>query len=543
MQQKPGMQTMSKTEFDYIICGAGSAGCTVAERLSRDSSVSVCVLEAGGSDQNAIIRTPMLLQFAVTGEQFNWGYWTEPQKHLNDRKLLWPRGKTLGGSSSINAMHYMRGARENYDEWESEYGAEGWGWDNALPAFKEVQGQQRGPSELHGAEGPLSVEDITPLNPLTEAFFKAGDQLQYRRNDDFNGHRQEGFGPYQVTQKDGKRCSAADAFLRPALERDNCSVTIKAMVHRIIIEDGAATGVEVDIDGTRTVLTARKEVILSGGAINSPQTLLLSGIGPANELREAGVSVEHDLPGVGKNLQDHLDVTAQIWTKSSLSIGNSLRSIPHHAYMMGRMLLMGDGPAFVNPVQGGAFIKSAYADDLPDLQLVFIPAISNPHGIEKAWGHGVTLHVCQLYPKSRGEIRLKTTDPNDHPLIQPNYLEDPFDTDVMTDGLAKVREILAAPAFDFDRKSERYPEPEITTRSQLEDDVRARAETLYHPTSTCAMGSGELAVTDSRCRVKGVKKLRVIDASVMPRLVGGNTNAPTIMIATRAAAMIAEDNA
>jgi len=533
---------MSEAIYDYIIIGAGSAGCTVAERLSRNPDVTVCVLEAGGSDDSPIIRTPMLLQFAVTGEDFNWGYHTEPQKHLNDRKLLWPRGKTLGGSSSINAMHYMRGARENYDEWEKAYGAEGWGWDNALPAFKEVQNQTRGTSEHHGVGGPLWVQDIEPLNPLTDAFFKASEQLQYKKNPDFNGADQEGFGPYQVTQRGKKRCSAADAFLRPALERENCSVTIKAMVHKIIIEDGKAVGVDVDIDGERTQINARKEVILSGGAINSPQTLLLSGIGPADELLEAGVSVECDLPGVGKNLQDHLDITAQTWTKSSTSIGNSWRSMPYHMYMVARWAMMGDGPFTTNPVQGGAFIKSAYAEDLPDLQLVFIPAISNPHGLEKTWGHGMTLHACQLYPKSRGDIRLKSTDPNDHPLIQPNYLEEEFDLDVMADGLAKVREILDSPAFDYDRKEERYPGAEVKTRDDLKDDVRARAETLYHPTSTCAMGSGDLSVTDSRCRVKGIDNLRVVDASVMPRLVGGNTNAPTIMIATRAAAMIAEDN-
>jgi choline dehydrogenase len=534
---------MSRTDYDYIICGAGSAGCTVAERLSRDPSASVLVLEAGGSDNSPIIRTPMLLQYAVTGEQFNWGYWTEPQKHLNDRKLLWPRGKTLGGSSSINAMHYMRGAKENYDEWESAYGAEGWGWENALPAFKEVQNQTRGASDLHGTGGPLWVQDIASLNPLTQDFLKAADQLQYKRNDDFNGPQQEGFGPYQVTQKGHKRCSAADAFLRPALERENCSVQTGALVHRVVIENGRATGVEVEIEGEVRLINARREVVLSGGAINSPQTLLLSGIGPADELREAGVSVVHDLPGVGKNLQDHLDVTAQDWTKSSTSIGNSLRSLPTHMYMVARWALRGDGPFTVNPVQGGAFIKSAYADDLPDLQLVFIPAISNPHGVEKTSGHGITLHVCQLYPKSRGEIRLKTTDPTDHPAIQPNYLGEDFDLDVMTDGLAKVRDILNAPAFDHDRKEERYPGADITTMDGLREDVKARAETLYHPTSTCAMGSGELAVTDSRCRVRGIDGLRVIDASVMPRLVGGNTNAPTIMIATRAAAMIAEDNA
>lgn len=534
---------MANKAYDFIVCGAGSAGCTVAERLTRNRDHSVLVLEAGGSDNSPIIRTPMLLQFAVTGEQFNWGYWTEPQAELKDRKLLWPRGKTLGGSSSINAMHYMRGAKENYDEWESAYGAEGWNWDTALPAFKEVQHQTRGASELHGEGGPLWVSDIEPLNPLTEAFFKAGDQLQYRRNSDFNGEQQEGFGPYQVTQKEGKRCSAADAFLRPALDRENCHVQTGAMVRRVVLENGRATGVEVEIDGQVEVIDARKEVILSGGAINSPQTLLLSGIGPANELREDGVAVEQDLAGVGKNLQDHLDVTAQQWTQSSTSIGNSLRSVPSHLYMVARWALRGDGPFTVNPVQGGAFIRSAYAEDLPDLQLVFIPAISNPHGLEKAWGHGVTLHVCQLYPRSRGEIRLRTTDPNDHPIIQPHYCSDPYDLDVMADGLSKVRDILNAPAFDYDRKAERYPTADKTSRADLVEDVRERAETLYHPTSTCAMGSGDMAVTDSACRVRGVQGLRVIDASVMPRLVGGNTNAPTIMIATRAAAMIADAHA
>lgn len=534
---------MSETEFDYIICGAGSAGCTVAERLSRDPSVSVLVLEAGGTDNSPIIRTPMLLQYAVTGEQFNWGYWTEPQKHLFDRKLLWPRGKTLGGSSSINAMHYMRGAPENYDEWEREYGAEGWNWETALPAFKEVQHQTRGASELHGTGGPLWVSDIAPLNPLTEDFLKAADELQYKRNNDFNGPDQEGFGPYQVTQKQGKRCSAADAFLRPALERNNCAVRINTMVRKVVLENGRATGVEVETDGQRQVLTARKEVILSGGAINSPQTLLLSGIGPANELRALGISVEQDLPGVGKNLQDHLDVTAQMWTRSTKAISRSLSSMPKQMYMLARWALMGDGPFTVNPVQGGAFIKSAFAEELPDLQLVFIPAISNDHGKEKISGYGVTLHVCQLYPKSRGEITLKSDDPFEHPAIQPNYGQEEFDIDVLTDGLAKVREILRAPAFDHERKSERFPGDGVTSLSELKDDVRRRSQTLYHPTSTCAMGSGDLAVTDSRCRVKGIKGLRVVDASVMPRLIGGNTNAPTIMIATRAGAMIAEDNA
>jgi len=533
---------MTATPYDYIICGAGSAGCTVAERLSRDPDARILVLEAGGSDRHAVIRTPMLLQFAVTNPKFSWNYETEPQAHLHDRRLIWPRGKTLGGSSSINAMHYMRGAPENYDEWEREYGAEDWNWKTALPAFREVEHQTRGEDAYHGTGGPLWVSDIEPLHPLTEDFFSAADQLQYKRNADFNGPSQEGFGPYQVTQKQHDRCSAANAFLYPALERENCTVQTGAMVRRVIVEKGRATGVEVDIDGETTVLTARKEVILAGGAINSPQTLLLSGIGPADELRAAGISVEHDLPGVGKNLQDHLDVTAQFWGQSTKAIGFSLKSLPTHLYQFGRWLMRGDGPFTVNPVQGGAFIKSAHAGDLPDLQLAFIPAISNPHGREKAWGHGVTLHVCQLYPKSRGEITLKSTDPYEHPVIQPNYGSDAYDVDVLADGLAKARTLLDTPPLSKERSRWRFPDESVQTQSQLADHVRDYAETLYHPTSTCAMGSGELAVTDSRCRVKGIDGLRVVDASVMPRLIGGNTNAPTIMIATRAAAMIAEDS-
>ncbi|WP_203292229.1 GMC family oxidoreductase [Maricaulis parjimensis] len=534
---------MPTTEYDYIVCGAGSAGCTVAERLSRDPSVRVLVLEAGGSDRSAVVKTPMLLQFVVTNPKYSWNYETEPQGHLNNRTLIWPRGKTLGGSSSINAMHYMRGAPENYDEWEREYGAEGWNWKTALPAFKEVQHQTRGASEHHGTDGPLWVSDIDPLHPATEDFFAAGEKLQYKRNADFNGASQEGFGPYQVTQKGLERCSASLAFLRPALERDTCDVLTGALVRRVVIENGRATGVDVDVNGERRVINARKEVILSGGAINSPQTLLLSGIGPADELRAVGVSVEHDLPGVGKNLQDHLDVTAQYWAKTGRTLGFSLKATPRNLYQFARYALRGDGPLTVNGVQGGAFIKSGYAGDLPDLQLAFIPAVYNPHGKDVVWGHGVTLHVCQLYPKSRGEIALKSDDPNEHPAIQPNYGADPYDLDVLADGLEKARTLLDTPPLSDDFKSWRYPDPSVKTHADRVEHVRQYAETLYHPTSTCAMGSGELSVVDSRCRVKGIDGLRVVDASVMPRLVGGNTNAPTIMIATRAAAMIAEDNA
>ena len=529
---------MSARAYDYVIVGAGSAGCVLAGRLSEDRDVSVCVLEAGGSDNRAVIKTPMLLQFAITNPALNWDYWTEPQTQLNGRKLYWPRGKTLGGSSSINAMHYMRGALENYDEWEREYGATGWGREAALEAFKRVEHNENHADHWHGQGGPVNVKDIAPLNPLTELYFEACRQRQLPENPDHNGARQEGFGVYQVTQKGGKRCSAADAFLKPALDRANLDCLTKALVHRVVIENGRASGVEVEIDDERIFIAARKEVILSGGAINSPHLLMLSGIGPAEQLRAAGVSVEHDLPGVGQNLQDHLDVMARMGTKSSTSIGYSLRRLPKTAYDVLRWALTGTGDFTVNPVQGCGFVKSSRAKDLPDLQLVFIPALASPHGRETLSGHGVSLHVCQLYPASRGSLTLKSADPRAPIAIDPNYLCEPEDLDILTDGLEIVRDILLSDAFDAERTALELPADPAAGRAALSDDVRARAETLYHPTSTCAMGSGELSVVDAQCRVRGVDALRVIDASVMPRIVGGNTNAPTIMIATRAADMI-----
>ena len=525
-------------EFDYVIIGAGSAGCVLAERLSQDRDVTVCVLEAGGSDNKAVIKTPMLLQFAVTNPAINWDYWTEPQKNLNDRALYWPRGKTLGGSSSINAMHYMRGALENYDEWESAYGATGWDGDAALEAFRAVENNENHGGPFHGQGGPLNVKTIGPLNPLTHRYFEACRRRQIPENDDHNGARQEGFGTYQVTQKAGKRWSAADAFLKPAMQRPNLSVVTDAMAHRVVLENGEARGVLIEIDGEMKTVTARREVILSGGAINSPQLLMLSGIGPADHLREVGVSVEHDLPGVGENLQDHLDILARARTKSAASIGYSARKFPATARDVLQWALTGTGNFTVNPVQGCGFIRSSRARDLPDIQLVFIPALASPHGRETMTGHGMSLHACHLYPQSRGQLRLKDADPRTPIMIDPNYLDHEEDVEVMTDCLEIARDILLSDAFDGEFQALDLPADPQAGRAALTDEVRNRAETLYHPTSTCAMGRGELAVTDPECRVRGVKGLRVVDASVMPRIVGGNTNAPTIMIATRAADMI-----
>lgn len=525
------------TEFDYIIVGAGSAGCVVAEHLSRDRDVTICILEAGKSDNHPNIRTPMLLKEVVSGGPFNWNYETEPQQRLNNRRLFWPRGKTLGGSSSINAMHYMRGAPENFDEWGEMIGDPRWNWTDALERFRRHENNNAFSGPLHGNDGPLHVQSIPKLNPLTRLFLEAGGELQYPENDDFNGEKQYGFGPYQVTMNGPRRWSAADAFLRPALERGNITVITEALAHRVRLEGKRATGVLVDIRGELTELTARKEVILSGGAINSPQLLQLSGIGDADWLRAAGVTPEIDLPGVGRNLQDHLDIAAVATVKTSQAIGLSMQRLPKNIYDVLRWMIRGDGDFTINPVQGGAFISSSVAEDIPDLQLVFIPGYSLNHGKETKMGHGMTLHVCHLYPQSRGEIRIKSDDPAEYPAIDPNYLATDFDLTALVDGYEKVIEILRAPAFRDEFVEWVHP-ASIGSRDDLVADIRQRAETLYHPTSTCAMGAGELAVLDAACSVRGVTGLRVVDASAMPRLVGGNTNAPTMMLADKAAEMI-----
>lgn len=525
-------------EFDYVIVGAGSAGCVLADRLSADGKTTVCVLEAGGKDNKTNIKTPMLLQFTITDPSINWDYWTEPQKNLNDRALYWPRGKTLGGSSSINAMHYMRGALENYDGWRDEHGCDGWSGQDALEAFKRVENNEDHGLPWHGQGGPLNVKTIRPLNPLTKMYFKACSDRQIPENADHNGERQEGFGTYQVTQKGGKRCSAADAFLKPAMQRPNLTVVTGALCRRVILEQGRATGVRIEVDGEESDVIARKEVILSGGALNSPHLLMLSGIGPADHLREHGVSVEHDLPGVGENLQDHLDIMARARTKKPTSVGYSLRKFPATARDVLQWALTGTGQFTINPVQGCGFVKSSRAGDLPDIQLVFIPALASPHGRETLTGHGISLHACHLYPKSRGRLTLKSADPRDHVVIDPNYLDHEEDVAVMTDCLEIARDILKSRAFDGEFDHLDLPGEPDGSRAELEADMRARAETLYHPTSTCSMGTRPMAVTDPQCRVHGVKGLRVIDASVMPTLPGGNTNAPTMMVATRAADMI-----
>lgn len=529
---------MATAAYDYVIVGAGSAGCVLAERLSRDPAVSVAVLEAGGDDRSLLVQAPLMMGQAIASKALDWHHYTAPQKHLNDRRLFWPRGKVLGGSSSINAMHYIRGAAANYDEWRDTYGADGWGWDAVLPAFKNVQGRVAGADDWHNHDGPLSVQDIDPLNPLTEAFFDACAAHGIHRVHDMNGADQFGCSPYQVTQKGNRRCSAAVAFLHPAMARPNLTVITHALVSRVLLEGKQATGVAYRQGRSEQIISARREVILSGGAINSPQLLQLSGIGDAAWLREAGVTPLVDLPGVGRNLQDHLDVLGQISTRSTTSLGISPATALSWLGSIVDFLRDRPGLLSTNPVQGGAFFRSSQATDLPDLQFAFIPAKVAPHGARLPFGHGVSLHVCHLYPKSRGELRITSSDPEQHPLIDPAYLSEPEDLEAMIDGMQMARKVLGHSAFDFDRKAEIWPDPAYQTRSQLADDLRGRAETLYHPVGTCRMGRGELAVVDPQLKVYGIEGLRVVDASVMPRLIGGNTNAPTMMIATRAADII-----
>lgn len=529
---------MGAAVSDYIIVGAGSAGCVLAERLSRDPTISVTLLEAGGSDRTPLVQAPLLMGQAIASKTLDWHHYTTPQGQLDDRRLFWPRGKVLGGSSSINAMHYIRGARENYDEWRDAYGAQGWGWDDVRDAFLEVEGHLSGADTFHGNQGPLSVQDITPLNPLTEAFFTACEGIGLPRDVDFNAQSQLGSGPYQVTQRGNRRCNAATAFLHPAMTRPNLRVITNALASRIELEGTRANGVHYIRAGKAHSVSAKREVILSGGAINSPQLLQLSGIGDPSWISAAGVTPQIDLPGVGRNLQDHLDILGKFQGRTNTSLGISPATLPAWALSLAKYAMGGAGLLSINPVQGGAFLHSSQSQGLPDLQFAFIPAKVAPHGARLPFGHGASLHMCHLYPKSRGELRITSSDPTVHPAIDPNYLSAPEDVEAMLDGMQAVRQVLNHSAFDFDRKQEIWPDPAYQTRAQLLDDLRARAETLYHPVGTCMMGQGELAVVDPQLKVHGVQGLRVIDASIMPRLIGGNTNAPSIMIGTRGADMI-----
>ncbi|WP_233843728.1 choline dehydrogenase [Dyella sp. 2HG41-7] len=522
-------------EYDYVIVGAGSAGCVLANRLSARASQRVLLLEAGGADWHPFIHMPAGLAHLAKNRRLNWNYETEPEPHLLNRRLWWPRGKTLGGSSSINAMCYVRGVPADYDAWAQATDDERWSWSHVLPWFLHSENNTRGASALHAVDGPLYVSDLRYRNELSAALIDAAVGAGFERNADFNGPTQAGFGFYQVTQRDGARCSAAAAYLHPVRERTNLQVRTRALVEQIVIEHGRVTGVQLrHAQGSEIVRAGN--VILAAGAINSPQLLMLSGIGPANHLREHGISPVAHLPGVGEGLQDHLDICTLVHCTRNVTY-DKLNELA----VGWRFLRHRDGPGSSNIAESGGFVRSRLATDARcDMQFHFVPALLDDHGRHRLRGVGYTLHACYLHPRSRGRLRLRSADPSSPIAIHAGYLSDPEGHDLarMIEAAKLSREIFAQSTFDPYRGRAVFPESNPASDAEWEAFIRRKAETIYHPVGTCRMGRDAQAVVDSELRVQGVDGLRVVDASVMPALTSGNTNAPTIMIAERAAALM-----
>jgi choline dehydrogenase len=519
--------------YDYVIVGAGAAGCVLAHRLSARPELRILLLEAGGSDNNRNIHMPAGLGRVVANRRINWDYRTEPERELLDRQLYWPRGRVLGGSTSINAMCYTRGHRLDYEEWARVAGAD-WGYEQVLPYFRQAEDNENGANAYHGQGGPLGVQNLRYTNVLTGVFVEAAAAAGFARNADFNGSAQEGVGFYQVMQRDGARESAASAYLHPIRhQRKNLTLVMRAVVTRVLIENGRAVGVEYRRHGKSESVRAEREVLLSAGAIATPQLLLLSGVGSAAKLNEYGIAVEVDLPEVGRNLQDHLDFcTVQQCKKAVTYEFNAAQILVAGA----RYMLSKRGPGTSNIAEGGGFVRSPLAvDERPDVQFHFVPAQLDDHGRNRLPGHGYTLHACGLRPRSRGYVTLRSAKPEDPPRIYARYLSDPFDVRVLLEGITLSRAVLSQAPFREYRGREVFPGDGVSARDQIETVLRRKAETIYHPVGTCRMGTDHASVVDGALRVRGVEALRVVDASVMPTLIGGNTTAPTIMIAEKAA--------
>ncbi|MGY1723536.1 GMC family oxidoreductase [Blastococcus sp. SYSU DS0533] len=519
-------------EYDVVVVGAGSAGSALAGRLSEDPTLRVLVLEAGGRDSVLEVKIPAGL-YKVWRTRHDWNYTTEEQPGLGGRKLFWPRGKLLGGSSSINAMIYVRGARADYDEWAELTGDPAWSYDSVLPLFKRMEDNARGADAWHGVGGPLRVEDLRSPHPWTTAVLESAVAAGHPRNPDFNGAAQEGVGPYQVTQKRGRRWSAADAYLHPAAGRPNLTVRTGALTTRVLVEGGRATGVEYRCGGELRTVRATQEVLLSGGAVNSPQLLMLSGIGPADHLREVGIDVVQDLPGVGAGLQDH-PLVPVIWDVRS---GTSLR-LAETPLNLARWKVAGRGPLTSNLAEAGLFTRSTPELAEPDLQMHFLPVKFWKQAEVDPDAEAFTSAVVLVHVHSRGSVRLRSADPTWAPAIDAGYLTDERDLDALVAGVGQAREIAGVGPLATVLGEEWSPGRSVQGREALRQTVRDTLESLYHPVSSCRMGTDPDAVVDPQLRVRGIEGLRVVDASVMPTLVRGNTNAPTIMIAERAADLV-----
>jgi choline dehydrogenase len=527
-------------EFDYIIVGAGSAGCVLANRLSADGKNSVLLLEAGPKDRNIWIHVPLGYGRLFKAKSVNWMYQTEPEPELGGRTVFQPRGKVLGGSSSINGLLYVRGQHEDYDRWRQR-GNEGWGYEDVLPYFKKAEHQQRGPDDFHGVGGPLPVSDLGHVDPLSAAFIAAAAETGIPKNPDFNGATQEGAGYFQTTTRYGRRASTAVAYLRPAKARDNLHIETSALAQRVVFNGRRAEAVQYRKQGSLRTARARKEVLVCGGAYNSPQLLQLSGVGPAELLRKHGIDVVFDAPGVGHDLQDHLQVRVVMRCSQRMTLNDVINS-PSRRILAGlRYAALRTGPLSIAAGTSGAFFKTNPRLSTPDIQIHFLPFSTDKMGEKLHLFSGFSASVCQLRPESRGSLRIRSADPAAPPEIRINYLSTEVDRTTNVEGLKMLRKILQAPALRPYVVDEVDPGIKVTTDEELLDYCRQRGSTIYHPTSTCRMGADPLAVVDQRLRVRGLEGLRVVDASVMPDLVSGNTNAAIIMIAEKASDMILQD--
>ncbi|MGD0492580.1 MAG: choline dehydrogenase [Steroidobacteraceae bacterium] len=526
---------MADENFDYVIVGAGSAGCVLADRLSADGRHRVLVIEYGGSDGSIYIQMPSALSIPMNMPKYNWFYHTEPEPHLNGRRMHTPRGKVLGGSSSINGLVYIRGNPMDFEHWASE-GAHGWSYRDVLPYFKRAESREEGGNQYRGAAGKLKTSYGRLTNPLHAAWLAAGSEAGYPQTADVNGFQQEGFGRMDMTVGGGKRCSAARAYLKPAMTRPNLKVLTHALATRVLFDGRRATGVEYTRGGVTHRASAAQEVILSGGPINSPQLLKLSGVGPAEELRALGIGVVHHLPGVGENLQDHLEFYFQVACREPITLYSAL-NWRSRALIGARWLLFKDGLGATNHFETCAFIRSRAGIPYPDIQYHFLPMAVAYDGSTLAKEHGFQLHVGPMRSKSRGWVRLASARPQDKPRILFNYLSHPDDWTEMRACVRLTREIVAQPGFDRYRGREIQPGADVRSDDEIDAFIRAKVESAYHPSCSCKMGDAgdPMAVVDPQTRVRGLERLRVVDSSIMPSVTNGNLNAPTIMLAEKAA--------